>query len=53
MYSENPDNRKPKVGIVVGSGGMKALSSIALFEFIDEAKIDVDLLIGCSGVVGS
>ena len=40
---------KPKVGIVVGSGGMKSLSSIALFEFIDEAKIDVDLLIGCSG----
>jgi NTE family protein len=41
--------RKPKVGIVVGSGGMKSLSSIALFEFLDEAKINVDLLIGCSG----
>jgi NTE family protein len=37
------------VGVVVGSGGMKSLSSIALFEFLDEAKIDVDLLIGCSG----
>ncbi len=49
-------NRKPKVGIVVGSGGMKALSSIALFEFIDSAKIDVELLVGCSGgsgVIGS
>jgi NTE family protein len=44
---KNP--KRPKVGIVVGSGGMKSLSSIALFEFIDEAKIDVDLLIGCSG----
>lgn len=42
------NKRKPKVGVVVGSGGMKALSSIALFEFFDEAKIDVDLLIGCS-----
>jgi NTE family protein len=41
--------QKPKIGIVVGSGGMKSLSSIALFEFIDEAKIDVGLLIGCSG----
>ena len=48
--------RKPKVGVVVGSGGMKALSSIALFEFLDNAKIDVDLLVGCSGgsgVIGS
>ena len=42
-------NKKPKVGVVVGSGGMKSLSSIALFEFLDEANIDVDLLIGCSG----
>jgi len=42
-------NRKPKVGVVVGSGGIKAISSIPLFEFLDEAEIDVDLLIGCSG----
>jgi len=51
----NRENRA-KVAVVVGSGGMKALASIALFEFIEEAKIDVDLLIGCSGgsgVVGS
>jgi NTE family protein len=41
--------RKPKIGVVVGSGGMKSLSSIALFEFLDKANIDVDLLIGCSG----
>ncbi|UCF65776.1 MAG: patatin-like phospholipase family protein [bacterium] len=48
--SHNPDqSRKPKIGVVVGSGGMKALSSIALFEFLDEVQIDVDLLIGCSG----
>jgi NTE family protein len=41
--------RRPKIGVVIGSGGMKSLSSIALFEFFDEAKISVDLLIGCSG----
>ena len=41
--------RRPKVGVVVSSGGLKAMSSIALFEFLDEAKIQVDLLIGCSG----
>lgn len=41
--------RKPKVGVVVGSGGIKAISSIPLFEFLEEAQIDVDLLIGSSG----
>ncbi len=54
--NEAGKKRKPKVGVVVGSGGIKALSAVALFEFIEESKIDVDLAIGCSGgslVVGS
>ena len=51
MKKKTPEN-KAKVAVVVGSGGMKALASIALFEFIEEAKIDVDLLIGCSGGSG-
>jgi len=51
MAAEN-QTKKPKVAVVIGSGGMKALASIALFEFIDEAKIDVDLLVGCSGGSG-
>jgi NTE family protein len=34
---------------VVGSGGIKAMSSIPLFEFLEQEKIAVDLLIGCSG----
>jgi len=41
--------KRPKVGIVLGSGGIKAMASIGLFAFIEEANIDVDLLIGCSG----
>jgi len=45
------NSAKPKIGVVVGSGGMKALSSISLFEFLDEAKIDVDLLIGVTPIV--
>lgn len=49
MNTETSKNKKPKIGVVVGSGGMKSLSSIALFEFLDDANIDVDLLIGCSG----
>ena len=43
-----PENR-PKVGVVVGGGGLKSLAAVALFEFLNEAKIDIDLLIGCSG----
>lgn len=46
---QSDQNRKPRVGVVVGSGGIKAISSIPLFEFLEEAKIDVDLLISCSG----
>jgi NTE family protein len=41
--------RRPKVGIVLGSGGIKSFSAIALFEFLDEMGIVVDLLVGCSG----
>jgi NTE family protein len=41
--------KRPKVGVVLGSGGIKAMASIGLFAFIEEADIDVDLLIGCSG----
>jgi len=41
--------KRPKIGVVVGSGGIKAMASIGLFEFLEDANIDVDLLIGCSG----
>lgn len=35
--------------MVLSSGGLKPISSLALFEFLDEEKIDVDLMVGCSG----
>jgi NTE family protein len=41
--------RTPKVGVVLGSGGIKTLSSIPLFEFLEQARVNVDLLVGCSG----
>jgi NTE family protein len=40
---------KPRIGIVIGSGGIKALAAISLLEFIEEQNIPVELLIGCSG----
>jgi NTE family protein len=41
--------RRPKVGLVLGGGGLKSLAAIALFEFLNGAHIDIDLLVGCSG----
>lgn len=41
--------QRPKVGVVLGSGGIKAFAGIPLFEFLERAGIVVDLLVGCSG----
>jgi NTE family protein len=41
--------RRPKVGVVIGGGGLKCLAAVALFEFLNDAQIDIDLLVGCSG----
>lgn len=41
--------RRPKVGVVLGSGGIKAFAGIPLFEFLDQAGVTIDLLVGCSG----
>ena len=41
--------RRPKVGIVLGGGGLKCFAAIALFEFLDEMEIEIDLMVGCSG----
>ncbi len=39
----------PKVAVVLGTGGIKAMAGLALFEFLEEQKISIDLLVGCSG----
>ena len=46
---ETSAERRPKVGVVLGSGGIKAFAGVALFEFLDRSDIVVDLLVGCSG----
>ncbi len=40
---------RPKIAMVLGTGGIKAMAGLALFEFFDEQKIPIDLLVGCSG----
>ncbi|MGE0126852.1 MAG: patatin-like phospholipase family protein [Blastocatellales bacterium] len=39
----------PKIALVLGTGGIKAMASLALFEFLEEQKIPIDLMVGCSG----
>ncbi|CUI17628.1 Conserved hypothetical protein [Candidatus Protochlamydia naegleriophila] len=41
--------KSPKIAVVIGSGGIKSLGAIELFEFLDRAKIPLNLLVGCSG----
>jgi NTE family protein len=43
------ENHRPKVGVVLSSGSIKAFSSLPLFEFLHEENITIDLLVGCSG----
>lgn len=40
---------RPKVGVVLGGGGLKSLAAVALFELLIRNKIEIDLLVGCSG----
>ena len=42
-------NNRPKVGVVLASGNIKAFSSIPLFEMLNRENIDLDLVVGCSG----
>ncbi len=50
MARPNPQsNMRPRVGVVLGSGGIKAFAGIPVFEFLERAGIAVDLLVGCSG----
>jgi len=39
----------PKIAVVLGTGGIKAMAGLALFEFFEEQKIPIDLMVGCSG----
>lgn len=40
---------RPKIGVVLSSGGIKPFAAIELFDFLEQAKIPIDLLIGSSG----
>ncbi len=39
----------PKIAVVLGTGGIKAMAGLALFEFFEEQQLPIDLMVGCSG----
>jgi NTE family protein len=41
--------QRPRIGVVIASGNIKAFSSIPLFQYLENEEIPVDMLIGCSG----
>lgn len=51
LKTSKPEAKKtrPKVGVVLASGNIKAFSAVPLFEMLESEKIDIDLLVGCSG----
>jgi NTE family protein len=40
---------RPKVALVLGSGGVKCASAVGLWKALERAGIDIDLYVGCSG----
>jgi len=47
--SHKPAESRPRVGVVIGGGGLKSLAAIPLFNLLRDARIEIDLLVGCSG----
>ncbi len=41
--------RRPKIAVVLSSGGIKTCAAIELFVLLEKAQIPIDLLVGCSG----
>jgi NTE family protein len=41
--------RKNKIGLVIGSGGIKPLGLISLFRMLEENNLKPDIIVGCSG----
>lgn len=39
---------KPRIGVALGGGGLKAMSSIALFRFLEQHNLQPEIITGCS-----
>lgn len=45
----SPASARPRIALVLSSGGLNSLAAIPLLEFLDDHGIALDLLVGCSG----
>lgn len=41
--------RRPRLAIVVGSGGMKCAAAVGMWKVLERERIPVDIAVGCSG----
>lgn len=46
---ENLVKARSKVGVVIGSGGIRSLAALPLLEYFQKNKIPIDLLVGSGG----
>lgn len=42
-------HRRPRVGLVIGSGGIKCAAALGLWKVLEREGIEVDVVVGCSG----
>jgi len=47
--SETNKTNKKKIGLVLGSGGIKCFAAISILKFLKKNNIPIDLVVGCSG----
>jgi NTE family protein len=46
---EKNSKRPPRIAVVIGSGGLKTIGCVELFDFLDKKNIHIDILVGSSG----
>jgi NTE family protein len=47
--TRNTNNRRPRVAVVLGAGGIKTTCHIGLLRVLQREGIDIDLVVGSSG----
>ena len=41
--------RRPRLAVVVGSGGMKCAAAVGMWKVLQRERIPIDIVVGCSG----
>ncbi|MDM0027486.1 patatin-like phospholipase family protein [Variovorax saccharolyticus] len=44
-----PERRRPRVAVVIGSGGLKCAAALGVLKVLQREGIGIDMAIGCSG----